>query len=297
MVYQEFVNYPNLTVFDNVASPLRAAGESRSEIDRRVRETSHLLHLDDCLDRMPSELSGGQQQRTALARALVKDADLVLLDEPLANLDFKLREELRLELRGIFAGRKAIIVFTTADPLDALALAGNTLIIDQGRIIQQGQAAAVYHGPNSVRSAQILSDPPINVVKGRLDNSSIRLGGGDPVAVPWHLRTLVDGDYLFGVRPHHLLTRRRSPMDIQIQAGIELSEINGSETSLHLDQNGVPWVSRLHGVHPLDAGESIQIYIEPHRIFAFDPGGALVAAPDHPSSGRTDRGAYRTNRA
>jgi len=295
MVYQEFINYPNFTVFDNVASPLRAAGRDRSEIDRKVRDMADLLHLEDCLDRVPSDLSGGQQQRTALARALVRDADLVLLDEPLANLDFKLREELRFELREIFALRKSIIVYTTAEPLDALALGGNTLIVDRGRVIQQGEAATVYHRPNSVRSAQILSDPPINVVKGRIERSAIQLDGSEPVAATCHLQNLAEGDYLFGVRPHHLLTRRRSPGDIRFRTNVDLSEISGSETSLHLDHNGVSWVSRLDGVHPLDAGKSIQVYIEPHRVFAFDVGGMLVAAPGQSSSQRDDRGAYRPN--
>jgi glycerol transport system ATP-binding protein len=295
MVYQDFINYPNLTVFDNVASPLRAAGRERSEIERKVQDMAGLLHLEDCLDRVPSELSGGQQQRTAIARALVREADLILLDEPLANLDFKLREELRFELRGIFAGRSSIIVYSTAEPLDALALGGNTLIVDQGRVIEQGEAATVYHRPSCVRSAQILSDPPINLVNGRIEHSAIQLDGCDPVAAPSHLQTLSEGEYLFGVRPHHLLTRRRSPGDIRLETNVDLSEISGSETSLHLDHNGVSWISKLDGVHPLDVGQSIQVYIEPHRMFAFDTGGVLVAAPEQLSFQPDHRGAYRPN--
>ena len=113
MVYQQFINYPSLTIYRNIASPLKIAKVSKSEIDRRVRETAEMLHIEGLLDRIPSELSGGQQQRVAIARALVKETDLLLLDEPLVNLDYKLREELRTELQDIFEARRAIVVYTT----------------------------------------------------------------------------------------------------------------------------------------------------------------------------------------
>ena len=113
MVYQQFINYPSLTVYKNIASPLKVGGVPKAEIDRRVRETAKMLHLEDLFDRLPAELSGGQQQRVAIARALVKDAQLLLLDEPLVNLDYKLREELRIELQEIFEQREAVVVYTT----------------------------------------------------------------------------------------------------------------------------------------------------------------------------------------
>ncbi len=283
MVYQQFINYPNFTVFENVASPLRVAGMDRKEVDRKVRDVVGMLHLEDCLQRLPSELSGGQQQRTALARALVKEADLLLLDEPLVNLDYKLREELRVELRNIFMGRKAIIVYATAEPQEALVLGGNTLIVDEGRILQHGPAAAVFRHPESVRVAQIFSDPPMNTVAGQLDDANIHLGEGGSAPKPEHLRGLPAGPYLFGVRPNHLLTKRRSVAEIQIHARVRLAEISGSETSIHLEHNGVSWVSQQAGVQSLDVGESMDVFVEPHRIFAFDTGGTLVAAPDDPT--------------
>ena len=124
MVYQQFINYPSLTVYENIASPLRVQGRPREEIDRRVQEAAKLLRLEPYLNRTPLQLSGGQQQRTAIARALVKGADLVLLDEPLANLDYKLREELRAELPRIFEASGAIFVYATTEPSEALLLGG-----------------------------------------------------------------------------------------------------------------------------------------------------------------------------
>jgi glycerol transport system ATP-binding protein len=124
MVYQQFVNYPS-----NIASPLRVAGVGRAEIDARVTEAARLLRLENFLQRLPAQLSGGQQQRTAIARALVKHATLVLLDEPLANLDYKPREELREELPRIFAQTGAVLVYATTEPMEALLLGGTTITL------------------------------------------------------------------------------------------------------------------------------------------------------------------------
>ena len=135
MVYQQFINYPSLTVYENIASPLRVQGRPREEIDRRVQEAAKLLRLEPYLKRTPLQLSGGQQQRTAIARALVKGADLVLLDEPLANLDYKLREELRTELPRIFEASGAIFVYATTEPSEALLLGGNTVCMWEGQVL------------------------------------------------------------------------------------------------------------------------------------------------------------------
>jgi glycerol transport system ATP-binding protein len=144
MVYQAFINYPSFTVYDNIASPLKVAGLPRNEIDEKVRRFADLLKLTPMLDRLPSELSGGQQQRTALARALVKGAELVLLDEPLANLDYKLREELRDELPRMFADTGATVVYATSEPLEALMLGGYTATLNEGRVVQFGQTSTIY---------------------------------------------------------------------------------------------------------------------------------------------------------
>jgi len=162
MVYQAFINYPSFTVYDNIASPLRVAKLPDTEIRKRVGEIAELLKLTPMLDRMPDELSGGQQQRTALGRALVKNAPLVLLDEPLANLDYKLREELRDELPKLFENAGATVVYATSEPQEALMLGGHTATLHQGRITQYGETAKIFRKPNTLLSARVFSDPPIN---------------------------------------------------------------------------------------------------------------------------------------
>jgi glycerol transport system ATP-binding protein len=147
MVYQQFINYPAMTVYENIASPLRVAGAENARIDSEVRRAAEILKLTPYLDRTPLNLSGGQQQRTALARAIVKNAKLVLLDEPLANLDYKLREELREELPKIFAATGAIFVYATTEPHEALLLGGNTATLAQGRVTQFGATIEVFRRP------------------------------------------------------------------------------------------------------------------------------------------------------
>ena len=178
MVYQQFINYPSFTVYNNIASPLRVQGKSRAEIDKRVQEAARLLKLEPYLDRTPLQLSGGQQQRTAIARALVKGADLVLLDEPLANLDYKLREELRTELPRIFEASGAIFVYATTEPSEALLLGGRTICMWEGEILQVGDTPTVYRHPATMRVAQVFSDPPLNIVGIEKSNGSVQYAGG-----------------------------------------------------------------------------------------------------------------------
>ena len=150
-----------------------------SEIDKRVQEAARLLRLEPYLSRTPLQLSGGQQQRTAIARALVKGADLVLLDEPLANLDYKLREELRTELPRIFEASGAIFVYATTEPSEALLLGGRTVCMWEGEVLQTGETPKVYRHPDTLRVAQVFSDPPLNIVG---DREAKRLGRSMPAA-------------------------------------------------------------------------------------------------------------------
>jgi ABC-type sugar transport system ATPase subunit len=194
MVYQQFINYPAMTVYENIASPMRVAGVDGATIDRRVREAADLMKLSPYLDRTPLNLSGGQQQRTALARALVKDAELVLLDEPLANLDYKLREELRVELPKIFAETGAIFVYATTEPQEALLLGGRTATLSQGRVTQFDRTIDVYNSPSDLLTAQTFSDPPMNILPVTKSGARIRLrsqpcrgAGGDRRTWRWRL--------------------------------------------------------------------------------------------------------------
>ncbi|MBW2409489.1 MAG: ABC transporter ATP-binding protein [Deltaproteobacteria bacterium] len=279
MVYQQFINYPSLTVYKNIASPLQVSGVPKAEIDRRVRKTAKMLRIEDLLDRLPAELSGGQQQRIAIARALVKDAQLLLLDEPLVNLDYKLREELRFELQEIFERREAIVVYTSTEPTEALMLGGNVVVIDEGRILQTGPTPEVYHNPATTRVAEVFSDPPINFINGSVQDGTARLGGKIRFPLIDHLQSLSTAQYRFGVRSNHLFLSRTNAEDAEIRTKVELAEINGSETFIHAHYNGSRLVVQEDGVHPYRMGTEISIYVHPSSFFVFDEAGVLVASP------------------
>lgn len=277
MVYQQFINYPNLTVYENIASPLRVAGLVRDEIDRRVRQAAAMMKLEPLLDRKPLELSGGQQQRTALARAVVKQADLLLLDEPLANLDYKLREELREELPRLFAKTGAICVYATTEPSEALLLGGNTATLHDGRIAQFGPTTEVYRKPANLISAKAFSDPPLNVAEASKLGREFLLAGVLAVPAAGDTALLADGAYLLGFRPNHLYLRRPGPDAVALTVLVAITEISGSESFVHVDFGAHRWVALAHGIHELEIGQPVELFLDPHRFFVFDRHGQLAA--------------------
>jgi glycerol transport system ATP-binding protein len=301
LVYQQFINYPSLRVRDNIASPLRlrrAAG-----VDARVHELARLLRIEELLDRLPGELSGGQQQRVAIARALARDADVVLLDEPLVNLDYKLREDLRDELRGLLlaarpGGVPATVIYATTDPGEALALGGTTVLLHHGRVLQHAPALEVYHRPASVVAAGVASDPPMNIVDGVVRGGAIELAGairipivpaeaGDrPGRAGRHLAGLADGEYRFGIRASDCRLGAAPEGHVAVRARVELSEISGSETFIHLRASAVAsrFIVQHDGVvhHQLD--DELTLFVDPDRLLAFGrEGHQPLVASYHPA--------------
>jgi glycerol transport system ATP-binding protein len=295
LVYQQFINYPSLTVRDNIASPLRL--RRARNIDARVLELARLLRIEELLDRLPGALSGGQQQRVAIARALAKDAEIVLLDEPLVNLDYKLREDLRDELRALFgsarsAGAPATVVYATADPAEALALGGTTILVHQGRVLQHAPTLDVYHRPASVTAARVFSDPPMNVIDGVVTGGA---SGGTPGGTPGgtivlageiripvaaggagaHLAELPAGPYCFGIRASDCRLHKAGAGDVAVRARVELSEITGSETFVYLRGTGssVQFIVQVDRVFHHQLDDELTFYLDPDRLLAFGAEG------------------------
>jgi glycerol transport system ATP-binding protein len=276
MVYQQFINYPNFNIYDNIASPLRVAGMNSADIERRVMAAAELLRLKPMLKRRPSELSGGQQQRTAIARAIVKDSELILLDEPLANLDYKLREELRDELPKLFAGRKAVVVYVTTEPSEALLFGGYTATLHEGRVTQFGRTSSTYRAPRDLLTAQVFSDPPINTTRvEKRGNVLNAFGKSWPVGEA--LGKLPDGIYTFGIRPHHVTPAPAREGLGEIEGRVLVTELSGSESVIHMDVGGETWVSQSHGIHPFEVGSHAKLYVDIDSGLFFAADGKLVS--------------------
>ncbi|MEL6921972.1 MAG: ABC transporter ATP-binding protein [Pseudomonadota bacterium] len=281
MVYQQFINYPSMTVYDNIASPMRIGGRSASEIDASVRKAADLMKLGPMLDRKPLELSGGQQQRCALARALVKNAGLVLLDEPLANLDYKLREELRIEIPKIFEEAGSIFVYATTEPEEALLLGGNTATLWEGRVTQFGDTPTIYRNPADATTARVFSDPPMNFLNITKRGKKLVFGDGQSCGATGQLAQLAEGDYTAGFRPNHIELEKHTTDAMQFHGAIAVTEITGSETFVHLDHHGERWVGVVHGVRDLEIGKTVPVYLDPSHMYVFDQGGDLIAAASY----------------
>ena len=275
MVYQQFINYPNFTVYENIASPLKITGINNDEIKERVGKIAEILKLSSMLNKKPNELSGGQQQRTALARALVKNSDLILLDEPLANLDFKLREELREELPKLFQNRECIVVYATTEPSDALMIGGNTATLMEGKIVQYGNTIDVYNKPKNLISAKVFSDPPMNISKIEKNGDTFKLLKDD---VKWKTTNvnLKDGNYKVGIRPHNITTYKEGNNSIEIKGKILISELSGSESLIYFTNSDSNWVSLSSGTHQMKVGQEAKLYMNVDEFMYFDQDNNLV---------------------
>ncbi len=278
MVYQEFVNYPGKTVFENIAAPLKNARQDTTFIRKRVEEVAELVGIAQFLKRYPLELSGGQQQRLSIARTIAQPRSLVLLDEPLVNLDYKLREHLRGQFRQLFKDSQSIVVYASSEPKEALILNGDTIVLHEGRLVQHGTANQVYSSPHSITVAGQISDPPISIVSAELS-----LGGrvwsiegtqiGPEINRP---APLADGTYQLGLYPHHITTK---PDGDGINTVIDFVEVSGSNSFLYLRHGNQTIAVKEQGVHDHTIGKPLKIGINLSQALVFDMSGNLSAGP------------------
>ena len=204
---------------------------------------------------------------------MVKGAELVLLDEPLANLDYKLREELRDELPKMFADTGATVVYATSEPLEALMLGGYTATLNEGRVIQFGKTSTIYRLPKNLASARVFSDPPVNVAAIEKSGDTAYLSHSVSWKVPPELAAMPDGLYKIGLRPHHL-----SPggTGVEVKGEVQIAEISGSESIVRVIVEDNNWVSEAHGIHSYEFGQSASFFFDSSRCLYFDANEMLI---------------------
>lgn len=233
MVFQNYALYPHMTVRKNIGYGLKNRGVTADEINRKVEEACELLNLTEYLDRKPAQLSGGQRQRVAMGRAIVRNPSLFLFDEPLSNLDAKLRNQMRIEIKSIQRRLGVTAVYVTHDQVEAMTMADRIVVINQGRIEQIGTPSEIYHNPSSTFVASFMGAPPMNLLRGFARNGEILLEGGQG---PLMQTALNDGPLLVGLRPED---SQLGEGDIEFD--LDLVEELGANRLLHGKVAGQPF--------------------------------------------------------
>ncbi len=271
-VPQSFALFPHMSVFDNVAYPLRLQGVARAEVERRVAQAAELLRITKLLGKRPSELSGGEKQRSALARGILKDAHIFILDDPLVGLDFKLREGLMEDLTEMRATLGATFLYATSDPLEALMMADDLVVLDGGRVADANRADRLYAEPRHLRAAELVGFPRCNVIPGRLEGDMcstallrFRLAANSGAAP----------DVAVVIRPEQIVFTGGSapPPDAPCGTGtVQLLEDLGAECVVHLVAEGETVVTTApsRAVAHLDVGAPYPFLLRPEGMLVFD---------------------------
>ena len=264
MVFQNYALYPHMSVYDNMAYGLKIAKVPKAEIEVRVQKAAKILELGGLLDRKPRQLSGGQRQRVAMGRAIVRQPQVFLFDEPLSNLDAKLRAQTRLEIQKLHRELGVTSLFVTHDQVEAMTLAERMIVMNAGRIEQFGTPEQVYQKPATTFVAGFIGSPPMNLLQGQADGSRFTVGGQTltlPAAAPR------SGPLLLGVRPEHADLNPAGTWPLQV----EMLEMLGAERLVYGHLGGAAFTLRIEGMRPPPkAGETVQLLVEPGNMHWFD---------------------------
>jgi len=264
MVFQNYALYPHMSVRENMAYGLKIRKMPRAEIDRRVQRAAGILELGAFLDRKPRQLSGGQRQRVAMGRAIVREPQVFLFDEPLSNLDAKLRAQTRIEIRKLHAELGVTSLFVTHDQVEAMTLAQRMIVMNRGVMEQIGTPDAVYSRPETTFVAGFIGSPPMNLLTGRARGGVFAIGGAElalPAAAPR------DGELILGVRPEHATVGEAGwPMHV------DLVEMLGAERLVHGRLGDAAFTVRIDGTDaPPASGQLVPLRVAPGQLHWFDP--------------------------
>lgn len=276
MVFQNYALYPHMTVAKNIAFGLRSARMPKAEIEVKVREAATMLGLDGLLDRRPNQLSGGQRQRVAMGRAIVRNPSVFLFDEPLSNLDAKLRDQVRTEIKKLHQKIQTTIIYVTHDQVEAMTLADRIVIMRAGKIEQIGSPLEVYHNPANIFVATFIGSPAMNLIDGVLEGDRIRLKNDISVPVPQN-RFSTSGENTakhvkVGIRPQDLVAGKNEQMQnaVTLQAPVQVVEPLGGSTHLSLNLGGEGIMAMSYEKVLPDVGDTIEVAFSTENMHLFD---------------------------
>ncbi|HGY9587807.1 TPA: sn-glycerol-3-phosphate import ATP-binding protein UgpC [Vibrio harveyi] len=267
MVFQNYALYPHMTVYNNMAYGLRNRRTPKAEIERLVHEAAKMLELDHLLDRKPGQLSGGQRQRVAMGRAIVREPKVFLFDEPLSNLDAKLRVQMRLEIKKLQRRLGTTSVYVTHDQVEAMTLADKLVVLNKGNVEQVGTPLEIYDNPASLFVATFIGSPSMNILDGNVSVDGITIGDA---LLPVSTTNLALGEIKLGLRPEHLQISQDNPW---LQVEVELIESLGADLLLYCHTEGgdsQKLVVRVEGHTPIQIGDKLGLDIKPKHVHLFD---------------------------
>jgi multiple sugar transport system ATP-binding protein len=270
MVFQNYALYPHMKVADNMSFALRLAGAPRAEIRRRVDEAAAILGLESLLDRLPRDLSGGQRQRVAMGRAIVRDPRAFLFDEPLSNLDAKLRVKMRGEIKRLHQRLGRTTIYVTHDQTEAMTMADTIVVMNGGRVEQAGPPMRLYEDPDNAFVAGFIGTPEANLIPGVVSGNGFRADAGPSLPLPPVARLDEGRRLLYGLRPQHL-----RPDAGGLEALVELVEPTGEAQEVALGAGGLSLTMLLHGGRPLAVGDRLAVGFDPAQVRLFDPATGL----------------------
>jgi multiple sugar transport system ATP-binding protein len=281
MVFQSYALYPHMTVADNIGFGMKIARLSKAEIKTRTTKAAELLQLTELLQRRPGQLSGGQRQRVAIGRAIVREPEVFLFDEPLSNLDAALRVQMRIEISKLHNDLRATMVYVTHDQVEAMTMASKIVVLNAGRIEQIGSPLELYHRPNNLFVATFIGSPKMNLIESEVtsvaaDTAEVVVPGGAILSVDARGGNIALGPAILGVRPEHL-SIGAADASYGVSGKIVLCEQLGGETMLYVDAPGVQQlVVKADGLAPQRMGEAVRVVISPRTCHLFDTGGKAI---------------------
>ena len=275
MVFQSYALYPQMTVAGNMSFGLKNAKVAKSEIKKRVAQAAGILQIEDLLGRKPAALSGGQRQRVAIGRALVRDAAVFLFDEPLSNLDAKLRTDLRVEIKRLHQKLDNTMIYVTHDQIEAMTLADRIAIMKGGKIMQLDSPAAIYNQPCNLYVAGFIGSPSMNFIRGNIKDQQFSSGA---LTMPLSAYQWADsskdfsGAGILGIRPEHVITGElAAKAQVRLELSVDIIEPMGSDTLIYASLNNEEFRVRIDGQAEIKPGTKLTIGLHAQRLSLFDP--------------------------